>query len=54
MPELFSEKNMMAENLQKRFEKNRAKGFYEDIFCRINELKIINLKYIFFEDRYDI
>jgi hypothetical protein len=37
MPELFSEKNMMPENLQKRFEKSWAKGFYEDVFCRIDE-----------------
>lgn len=37
MPELFSEKNMMPENLQKRFEKSWAKGFYEDVFCRVDE-----------------
>jgi hypothetical protein len=37
MPELFAEKNMMPENLQKRFEKSWAKGFYEDVFCRIDE-----------------
>lgn len=37
IPELFSEKNMMPENLKKRYEKSWAKGFYEDVFCRIDE-----------------
>lgn len=37
MPELFSEKNMMPENLKKRYEQSWAKGFYEDVFCRIDE-----------------
>ena len=37
MPELFSEKNMMPENLRKRYDKTWAKGFYEDVFCRIDE-----------------
>jgi hypothetical protein len=37
MPELFSEKNMMPDTLKKRYEKSWAKGFYEDVFCRIDE-----------------
>jgi hypothetical protein len=37
MPELFSEKNMMPENLKRRYEHSWAKGFYEDVFCRIDE-----------------
>lgn len=36
-PELFSEKNMMPENLIKRYENSWAKGFYEDVFCKIDE-----------------
>ena len=37
MPELFSEKNTMPENLKKRYEKSWARGFYEDVFSRIDE-----------------
>jgi len=37
IPELFSEKNILLENLRKRYEKSWAKGFYEDVFCRIDE-----------------
>ena len=37
MQDLFSEKNLMPDNLKKRFEKSWSKGFYEDVFCRIDE-----------------
>lgn len=43
MPELFSEKNLMPDNLKKKFESSWAKKFYEDVFCRIDEaiLKVL-------------
>ena len=44
MPELFSAKNIMPENLKKRYEKSWARGFYEDVFCRIDE-KIFSVLY---------
>ena len=37
MPELFSEKNLMPDNLKKKFESTWSKNFYEDVFCRIDE-----------------
>lgn len=37
MPELFSEKNQMPDNLKKKYEKSWAKKFYEDVFCKIDE-----------------
>lgn len=37
MPELLSEKNMMPDNLKKRYAKTWATGFYEDVFCNIDE-----------------
>ena len=37
MPELFSEKNLMSDNLKNKLEKTWAKNFYEDVFCRIDE-----------------
>lgn len=36
-PELFSVKNTLPENLQKRYEKSWAKSFYENVFCKIDE-----------------
>jgi hypothetical protein len=44
MPELLSEKNMMPANLKKRYEKSWARGFYEDVFCNIDE-KIFEVLY---------
>ncbi len=37
MPELLSEKNLMPDNLKKKYEKTWAKNFYEDVFSRIDE-----------------
>ncbi len=37
MPELFSEKHLMPENLKKLYKKSWANDFYEDVFCNIDE-----------------
>lgn len=37
MPELFSEKNLMPDNLKKKFENSWSKRFYENVFCNIDE-----------------
>jgi len=36
-PDIFAVKNILPENLKKRYEKSWAKNFYENVFCRINE-----------------
>lgn len=48
MPELFSEKNLMPDNLRKRFENSWAKDFYDEVFCRIDE----NIFEVLFSDKY--
>ena len=40
-PELFSVKNTLFENLQKKYEKNREKKFYKNVFCKIDKIKFI-------------